>query len=160
MDNDVFESSDSVRHARPLTHAERVTLPGPVRLEYGGQLPEVTVVYETYGRLNAAGDNAVLICHALSGDSHVAAHDEEDDPGWWDIAVGPGKAIDTERYFVICPNVLGGCRGTTGPDSVNPATGRRYGRDFPVITVGDIVDVQRRLIDHLGIGRRSPPARG
>ena len=110
------------------------------------------VVYETYGRLNAAGDNAVLICHALSGDSHVARHDDADAPGWWDIAVGPGKAIDTDRYFVICPNILGGCRGTTGPNSVNPRTGRALRpRTSRAITIADMVDVQRRLIDHLGI---------
>ncbi len=150
---EVFDSSDSVRSARPLPYAERVTFPGPVDLELGGRLPEITVVFETYGRLNAQGDNAVLICHALSGDSHVARHHEKDDPGWWEIAVGPGKAIDTDRYFVICPNILGGCRGTTGPDSVNPQTGRPYGRDFPVITVGDIVQAQRRLAAHLGIAR-------
>ena len=103
-------------------------------------------------------DNAVLICHAISGDSHVARHNDEDDPGWWDIVVGPGKPIDTDRFFVICPNLLGGCRGTTGPGSVNPATGKPYGRDFPTITVGDMVEVQRRLLDHLGVapaaGRR------
>jgi len=97
-------------------------------------LPQVTVAYETYGRLNARGDNAVLICHALSGDSHVARHDDEDDPGWWDIVVGPGKAIDTDRYFVVCPNILGGCRGTTGPNSAQsrdrPALCRRLSRDY------------------------------
>ena len=113
----------------------------------------MTVAFETYGQLSPQGDNAVLICHALSGDSHVARHDADDDPGWWDIVVGPGKAIDTDRYFVICPNILGGCRGTTGPNSINPATGRQYATDFPVITVGDIVEVQRRLVDHLGIER-------
>ena len=122
-------------------------------LELGGRLADVTVAYETYGQLNAARDNAVLVCHAISGDSHVARHDEQDDPGWWDIAVGPGKAIDTDRYFVICPNMLGGCRGTTGPNSVNPATGKPYGRDFPTVTVGDMVEVQRRLVDHLGVSR-------
>ena len=95
----------------------------------------------------------MLICHALSGDSHVARHDDADDPGWWDIVVGPGKSIDTDRYFVVCPNILGGCRGTTGPNSVNPETGRPYGADFPVITVADIVDAQRLSIDHLGIAR-------
>ncbi len=153
MDTDLFESSDSLRHARPLKYARHVTFDEPLELELGGRLPQVTVAYETYGRLNARGDNAVLICHALSGDSHVARHDDADDPGWWDIAVGPGKAIDTDRYFVVCPNILGGCRGTTGPGSVNPETGRPYGADFPVITVADIVDAQRLLVDHLGIRR-------
>jgi len=153
MNNDLFESSDSVRHALPLKYAQYVTFDEPMELELGGRLPQVTVAYETYGRLNGRGDNAVLICHALSGDSHVARHDEADDPGWWDIVVGPGKAIDTDRYFVVCPNILGGCRGTTGPISINPDTGRCYATDFPVITVSDIVEVQRRVIDHLGIGR-------
>ena len=153
MSPDPFASSDADRHAKPLRYAQTVEFDGPLALERGGQMPHVTVAYETYGRLSPQRDNAVLICHALSGDSHVARHDESDDPGWWDIAVGPGKAIDTDRYFVICPNVLGGCRGTTGPNSPNPRTGRPYGADFPVITVADIVNVQRRLIDHLGIGR-------
>jgi homoserine O-acetyltransferase/methionine biosynthesis protein MetW len=153
MNTDIFESSDSVRHARPLRYAQYVTFDEPMELELGGRLPKVTLAYETYGRLNSNGDNAVLVCHALSGDSHVARHDDADDPGWWDIAIGPGKAIDTDRYFVICPNILGGCRGTTGPYSINPETGRPYGADFPVITVGDIAETQRRLIDHLGIGR-------
>ncbi|MHB1034209.1 MAG: homoserine O-acetyltransferase MetX, partial [Pirellulales bacterium] len=114
---------------------------------------EVTVAYETYGELNARRDNAVLICHALTGDSHVARHDAQDDPGWWDLVIGPGKAIDTDRYFVICPNILGGCRGTTGPNAVNPETGRPYGADFPVITIGDMVEAQKRLVDYLGIDR-------
>ncbi len=153
MSNDLFESSDTLRHARPLKYAEYVTFDKPLQLELGGHLHQVTVAFETYGRLNARGDNAVLICHALSGDSHVARHDAADDPGWWDIAVGPGKSIDTDRYFVVCPNILGGCRGTTGPNSANPETGRPYGADFPVITVADIVDAQRLVIDHLGIGR-------
>jgi len=152
MSNDSFQSSDSVRSATPLRHAQYVTLDGPLPLELGGELPEVTVCFETYGELNADGGNAVLICHALSGDSHVAQHDEADDPGWWDIAIGPGKPIDTERYFVICPNLLGGCRGTTGPNCVNPATGRPYGQDFPTITIGDMVAVQRRLVERLGVG--------
>jgi len=150
---DVFESTDSVRTARPLKYAQHATFHEPLELELGGRLPEVTVAFETYGRLNARRDNAVLICHALSGDSHVARHDADDDPGWWDVLVGPGKPIDTDRYFVISPNCLGGCRGTTGPDSLNPTTGQPYATDFPVVTVGDIVDVQRRLVDHLGIKR-------
>ena len=153
MLNDTFDSTDSVRSARPLRHAQSATFREPLELELGGRLPEVTVAFETYGRLSPRRDNAVLICHALSGDSHVARHDADDDPGWWDVVVGPGKAIDTDRYFVICPNVLGGCRGTTGPNSISPATGRPYATEFPVITVGDIVEVQRRLIDHLGIER-------
>jgi homoserine O-acetyltransferase len=157
MDDNVqppaFESSDSDRHARQLAHAQYVTFDEPFPLECGGCLPSVTVAYETYGRLSPERDNAVLICHAISGDSHVARHHEQDDAGWWDIAVGPGKAIDTNHYFVICPNVLGGCRGTTGPNSTNPATGQAYGPDFPLITIGDIVNLQRCLTDHLGINR-------
>lgn len=150
---DSFRSSDADRHARPLQYVQSVTFHQPLSLELGGQLTEVTVAYETYGRLNTHRDNAVLICHALSGDSHVARHDEQDDPGWWDVMVGPGKPIDTNRYFVICPNVLGGCRGTTGPNTLRPGTDRPYGAEFPTITIGDIVEVQRRLVDHLQIGR-------
>jgi homoserine O-acetyltransferase/O-succinyltransferase len=146
-----FESSDSARHARPLRYVESITFNQPLQLEKGGQLPSVTVAYEVYGRLSAARDNAILVGHAISGDSHVAQHNETDDPGWWDVVVGPGKAIDTDRFFVICPNLLGGCRGTTGPGSINPETGKPYGRDFPTVTVADMVEVQRRLLDHLGI---------
>jgi len=148
-----FTSSDTGRSAGLLKHAQSVTFEEPLKLELGGRVEKVHVVYETYGRLNDKRSNAVLICHALSGDSHVARHDDDDDPGWWDLVVGPGKAIDTDRYFVICPNILGGCRGTTGPGSVNPATGRPYGCDFPTITIADMVEVQRRLVDHLGIDR-------
>jgi len=154
MNDPTFDdSTDSARSEAPLKHLRSVTLGGGVDLERGGHIDEVTVAYETYGCLNQARDNAVLICHALSGDSHVARHDADDDPGWWDLAdvVGPGMIIDTERYFVICPNVLGGCRGTTGPNSTNPRTGKPYGPDFPPITVGDMVAVQARLLDHLGI---------
>ena len=152
MTNDTWKSTDSVRTARPLKYARELTLAEPLDLELGGQIDNVTIAYETYGELNERRDNAVLICHALSGDSHVARHNESDDPGWWDLAVGPGKAIDTDRYFVVCSNVLGGCRGTTGPNTLNPNTGKPYGADFPSITMGDIVGVQRRLIDYLGIG--------
>jgi len=153
VSQNLFESSDTARHAKPLRYARSARLDQPLELELGGQLAGVTVAYETYGELNAARDNAVLVCHAISGDSHVARHDEQDDPGWWDIAVGPGKAIDTNRFFVLCPNLLGGCRGTTGPGSLNPATGKPYGRDFPPITVADMVEVQRRLLDKLGISQ-------
>ena len=148
-----FQSSDSARFAGPLRHARCVSLPEPLALEFGGELPGVTVCFETYGRLSADKSNAVLICHALSGDSHVARHDPDDEPGWWDVAVGPGKPIDTDRFHVICPNLLGGCRGTTGPNSLNPITGKPYGADFPRVTIGDMVTVQKRLLDHLGIER-------
>jgi homoserine O-acetyltransferase len=151
MDDTLFDSSDRVRSGSPLKYLRVVTFEEPLELTMGGELPGVTVAFETYGRLNAARDNAVLICHAISGDSHVTRHDASDDPGWWDLAVGPGKPIDTTEYFVICPNVLGGCRGTTGPGSICPQSGRPYGRDFPVITAEDMVEVQRRLLDHLGI---------
>ncbi len=125
---------------------------GPLELECGKTLGPIDVAYETYGKLNAAGDNAILICHALSGNAHVAGRNSSDDkkPGWWDIMVGPGKGIDTNKYFVICSNFLGGCSGTTGPGSVNPATGKRYGLDFPIITIADMVKVQKLLLDKLG----------
>ncbi|MBN1443962.1 MAG: homoserine O-acetyltransferase [Planctomycetes bacterium] len=126
-----------------------------LHLECGRTLSPVQVAYETYGRLSEAKDNAVLICHALSGDAHAAGYHSPDDPkpGWWDVMVGPGKGIDTDRYFVICPNVLGGCKGTTGPSSVCPETGRPWGLDFPVVTIEDMVKVQKRLVEHLGIER-------
>ncbi len=148
-----FQSSDAGRANGPGPHARTITFDGPVRLELGGELASVTVCYETYGTLSPDRDNAVLICHALSGDSHVAAHGAGDAPGWWEVAVGPGRAIDTDRYFVLCANVLGGCYGTTGPGSINPATGEPYGSEFPAVTIGDMVEVQRKLIDALGIER-------
>jgi len=125
----------------------------PLELECGKTLGPIDAAYETYGKLNEAGDNAVLICHALSGDAHVAGLHGPDDkkPGWWDIMVGPGKGIDTNKYFVICSNFLGGCSGTTGPSSINPATGKPYGLDFPIITIADMVKVQKLLLDRLGI---------
>ncbi len=125
----------------------------PLELECGKKLGPIEVAYETYGELNAAGDNAVLICHALSGDAHVAGYHgpHERKAGWWDIMVGPGKGIDTNKYFVICSNFLGGCRGTTGPSSIDPRTGKPYGLDFPIITIADMVKVQRLLLDKLGI---------
>ncbi|OGV69375.1 MAG: hypothetical protein A3K19_23280 [Lentisphaerae bacterium RIFOXYB12_FULL_65_16] len=153
MASSSFKSSDSVRSAAPLRHAQSLTFAEPLSMERGGELASPTVCFETYGTLAPDAGNAVLICHALSGDSHVAAHDAADSPGWWDIVVGPGKAVDTNQLFVICPNMLGGCRGTTGPNSINPATNLPYGCDFPAITTSDIVELQRRLIDHLGIRR-------
>jgi homoserine O-acetyltransferase len=126
----------------------------PLELECGKKLGPIDVAYETYGRLDETGSNAILICHALSGNAHVAGYHSTDDrkPGWWENMVGPGKGIDTDKYFVICSNVLGGCAGTTGPSSVNPATGKPYGLDFPIITISDMVNVQKRLLDKLGIG--------
>ncbi len=124
-----------------------------LHLDCGREIGPVCVTYETYGTLNPEKDNVILICHALSGDAHVAGfHSEKDSkPGWWDNLIGPGKGLDTNKYFVICSNVLGGCKGTTGPGSINPETGKPWGLDFPVITISDMVKVQRELISHLGI---------
>ncbi len=127
--------------------------PEGIVLENGEKLREVTLAYETYGRLNRDKTNAILILHALTGDAHAAGFHHEDDrkPGWWDAMIGPGKAFDTDKYFVVCSNVLGGCQGSTGPGSINPQTGKPYGLDFPVITIDDMVDCQKQLIAHLGI---------
>jgi homoserine O-acetyltransferase/O-succinyltransferase len=124
-----------------------------ITLESGVYLGPLRVAYETYGQLSPERDNAVLILHALSGDAHVAGVDANGKLGWWDAMIGPGKGIDTNRYFVICSNCLGGCKGTTGPPSINPATGKPYGRSFPLITMGDMVDVQAMLMRHLGIAK-------
>ena len=126
--------------------------PEEFELESGEKLGPITLAYETYGKLNREKSNAILILHALSGDAHVAGfHDGETAPGWWDEMVGPGKAFDTDKYFIICSNVIGGCRGSTGPASINPSTNKPYGLEFPLVTVGDMVNTQRHLIDHLGI---------
>jgi homoserine O-acetyltransferase len=123
-------------------------------LDNGATLGPVEIAYESYGELNAAKSNAILVLHAFSGDAHAAGPGPGDGkPGWWDNMIGPGKAFDTDRYCVICSNVLGGCRGTTGPASINPATGCAYGLTFPVITIGDMVRLQRMLVDSLGIAR-------
>jgi len=126
-------------------------------LESGARLGPVTIAYETWGRLAPTRDNAILVAHAFSGDSHVASHQQEggpaDKPGWWEFMIGPGKAIDTNRYFVVCPNILGSCMGSTGPSSPHPETGRPYGLDFPMMTIGDMVATQKKLIEHLGIER-------
>jgi homoserine O-acetyltransferase len=123
-------------------------------LDCGRTLGPITVAYQTYGKLNQSHTNAILICHALSGDSHVAGQSAEDGRlGWWELLVGPGKAFDTDKYFIICSNVLGGCKGTTGPASLNPATGKPYALSFPVITVQDMVRVQKKLLDYLGVNR-------
>ena len=126
--------------------------PHELMLESGERLGPITVAYETYGTLNDQKSNAILILHALTGDAHAAGfHEGDEKPGWWDDMIGPGRAFDTDKYFVICSNVLGGCKGTTGPSSVNPKTGKKYGLDFPVISISDMVKVQKNLIDHLKI---------
>ena len=126
----------------------------PLTLDCGQSLSPYRIAYQTYGTLNAAKSNAILICHALTGDQHVAnVHPITGKNGWWETLVGPGKPVDTDRFFVICSNILGGCLGSTGPASINPATGKPWGLDFPVITIGDMVDAQVALIDHLGIGQ-------
>lgn len=122
-------------------------------LESGFILAPVQVAYETYGTLNEAKTNAILVVHAFSGDAHAAGVDAEGQKGWWDNQIGPGKGFDTNKYFVICSNVLGGCKGSTGPSSINPSTGERYAMTFPVITIGDMVLLQKMLIDSLGITR-------
>ncbi|MBF6057801.1 MULTISPECIES: homoserine O-succinyltransferase MetX [Thiomicrorhabdus] len=123
----------------------------PLALISGAELPRYDLVYETYGELNADASNAILICHALSGDHHVAGVDENGKPGWWDGYIGPGKPVDTNRFFVVCSNNLGGCRGSSGPNTVNPVSGRIYGPDFPIVTCKDWVNSQNKLREHLGI---------
>jgi len=129
------------------------TPPDGMLLDSGVKFGPITLAYETYGTLNTEKDNAVLISHALTGDAHVAGYYGEDDdkPGWWDIMVGPGKGIDTEKFFVICSNILGSCMGSSGPFSINPDTQKPYGMNFPVVTISDMVKAQRLLVDHLGI---------
>ncbi|PDW02006.1 homoserine O-acetyltransferase MetX [Candidatus Viridilinea mediisalina] len=138
-----------------IVQRQSLTWIEPLALESGERLGAVTLAYETYGQLNAARDNAILLLHALSGDAHAAGYHSATDrkAGWWDAMVGPGKPFDTEKYFIICSNVLGGCMGSTGPASPNPWTGRPYGANFPVITIGDMVRAQVRLLDALGIER-------
>jgi len=126
-------------------------------LDSGIRLSPITIAYETLGELNEARDNAILICHAFSGDSHVAGFYEDDpqesNPGWWNFMVGPGKGINTDKYFIVCCNILGSCMGSTGPSSINPKNGKPYGLDFPMVTIGDMVVSQKQVLDHLGITR-------
>jgi homoserine O-acetyltransferase/O-succinyltransferase len=137
-----------VLDALPQTHCYSFEA---LELDCGRTLSPVTIAYETYGRLNATKDNAILLLHALSGSAHAGFVNDKGEHGWWEDFIGPGRALDTDRYFVICSNVLGGCGGSTGPGSVDPATGRPYGLSFPVITVGDMVRAQKHLVDSLGI---------
>jgi homoserine O-acetyltransferase len=156
-----------------VAHTRFVDLPDPLPLDSGRELRKVRIAYETYGTLSPTRDNVILVCHALSGDAHAAGWSEDPDApsavdgigadergirphgglGWWDGMIGPGKAFDTERYFVICSNLIGSCRGSTGPSSINPVTHRPYGLDFPVVTVGDMVRAERKLLDLLGIDK-------
>lgn len=154
---------------QPAPRRRSYNVDSPLRLELGGTLDAVEIAYETYGHLNEAGTNAILVCHALTGSAHASGlapppdfwHDGRRVPvrpskpvhGWWDPIVGDGKAIDTREHFVVCANILGSCYGSTGPASIDPATGRAYGPDFPAITVRDMVRIQRRLLDHLGVKR-------
>jgi len=135
--------------------AELAHFASPLKLKGGATLPSYDIAYETYGQLNAAKSNAVLVCHALNASHHVAGYyaDDPQNIGWWDNLVGPGKSLDTNRFFVIGTNYIGSCFGSTGPASINPATGKPWGADFPVVTVEDWVEAQRRLADKLGIER-------
>ncbi len=136
-----------------IPHRKGLVEIGNFRFESGQTLAEVNVAYETWGVLNTRGDNAILICHALTGTSHAASGEQNRNAGWWEFLIGPGRTIDTRNYFVICANVLGGCSGSTGPASIDPSTQKPFGMRFPVVTVRDMVNNQRSLIDRLGIGR-------
>lgn len=142
-------------HSVGLVSPKSLHFDQPLALTCGRTLPEYDLVYETYGELNECRSNAILVCHALSGDHHAAGYHSMEDrkPGWWENCIGPGKPLDTSRFFIVCPNNLGGCKGSTGPVSNNPATGKPYGPDFPIVTVPDWVVSQARLADALGIER-------
>lgn len=151
------EETSSLRHTSPgdvgLVTPRDFTYAQPFTFKSGQVIPGFTLRYETYGELNVTRDNAILICHALSGDHHCAGWHSPLDrkPGWWNNLIGPGKAVDTNRFYVICANVLGGCQGSTGPSSTNPETGRPYGVTFPFVTILDMVRAQKLLLDHLGV---------
>ena len=146
----IVEGSVGIVSTEYFTFAEP---PDKLVLDNGSKLGPVTVAYETYGELNGARDNVLIVEHALTANAHAAGRHSVDDkyPGWWDVMIGPGRAFDTDKYFVICSNILGSCYGTTGPASTNPETGEPYAQDFPVVTIRDMVEVQKRLIDHLGV---------
>lgn len=150
-------AADHTRRSLGLVETQRVVLfteDDPLVLDSGETLFPVEVAYETYGERTAGDGNVVVICHALTGDANAAGHHGDPDrPGWWDTLIGPGKPVDTDRLFVISSNLLGGCQGTTGPSSIDPATGAPYGLRFPIFTVADLVKVQRRLLQHLGVQR-------
>ena len=141
--------TDSVGIVKP----QKAVFDSPLQLDCGKELKKIELVYETYGSLNERKDNAVLICHALSGDQHAAGYNSPDDkkPGWWDVCIGPGKPFDTNKFFIVCPNNIGGCKGSSGPNTINPETGQLYGPSFPIVTVEDWVNTQNLLGDSLGI---------
>lgn len=149
-----MNESEIILEKRPFIKKFKIN--EPFKMECGRKLPEVTIAYETYGRLNGDKSNVILVCHALTGDSHASDwcdenYKEEIADGWWEGTIGKGKAFDPEKYFIVCPNILGSCYGSTGPYSINPETGRKYGMDFPQMTVRDIVHTQHKLMNHLGI---------
>jgi len=149
-----FSTAKAIRAEADNPHSLVMRFPAdaPLLLDCGASLAPFSIAYQTYGTLNAEKSNAILVCHALTGDQHVAnVHPITGKRGWWETVIGPGRPVDTEKYFVICSNIIGGCMGSTGPNSINPVTGRIYGLDFPVITIGDMVNAQVRLIDALGI---------
>ena len=158
-----MSAEDAITQVQKAYGPGEWTLPGhrvclasaePLRLDNGGEMKDVHVAYDTWGELYADKSNAILVCHALTGDQYmVENHPITGKEGWWKDVVGPGKVIDTDRYFVICSNILGGCMGTTGPQDINPETGKEWGLDFPVITIGDMVRAQKLLIEHLGIDK-------
>ena len=136
-----------------LVETKFFTIDEKIKFESGVEFGPITVAYETYGKLNEDGTNVILVIHALTGDAHAAGYHNENDkkPGWWDSMIGPDKAFDTNKYFVVCTNILGGCSGTTGPSSINPETGKPYGLSFPVFTIEDTVHVKKKLLDFLGV---------
>lgn len=135
-----------------IVETKYFNIKGDLKLESGKSLSDVTIAYETYGKLNKEKNNAILVCHALSGDAHAAGwHKGDRKPGWWEIFIGPGKALDSEKYFIISSNILGGCSGSTGPSSINPATGKCYNLDFPILTIKDMVKAQKKLVESFDI---------
>lgn len=144
---------DQLKNSVGIVTPRNFVIEEGLKLQCGQVLAPITLCYEVYGTLSKNADNAILIEHALSGDAHVAGYHSPDDekPGWWETMVGPGKTFDTNKYFIVCSNIIGGCSGSTGPSSINPKTGKRYGMDFPLMTIADMVHAQKKLMDHLKI---------
>jgi len=157
-----FREEEMQNNSVGIVETKYFTFEDKIKLENGLEFSPVTIAYETYGELNEAKDNAILVLHALTGDAHAAGFhsDEDKKSGWWDNMIGAGKPFDTNKYFVICQNFLGGCKGSTGPSSINPETGKPYGISFPVITIEDMINVQKKLIDYFGIKKLKSVAGG